>query len=312
MVEKFVDDECIVLCADTTFGKKDIENIVRHKQSMGLIEVESPENYGIVKMDKDKIIKIYEKMMNPFSNVINAGIYHFNRDIFDYIKKTEKSSRGEYEITSSINMLAENEEFTGVMLKEWKDVVYPWHLLDSNEEILKGINDQIDGVVEDNVIMKGPVVIGEGTKVMSGSYIKGPVLIGKNCKIGPNCYIRPVTSIGDDCHVGNACEVKNSIIMKGSKVPHQSYVGDSVIGKDCNLGAGTKIANLKLDKKNITAVLNGKKINTGRRKLGAILGDNVQTGINSNFNVGAMVGNDVFIGPGALVNGEIKPNSILF
>jgi len=197
----------------------------------------------------------------------------------------------------------------GILLQEWRDVVYPWHLLDANEELLKKMKKEIDGTVEGNVVLKDEVIIGEGTRVMSGSYIEGPVVIGKNCKIGPNCYIRPYTSIGDNCHVGNACEVKNSIIMSNSNVPHQNYVGDSIIGSNCNLGAGTKIANLRLDKRNIKVTINGKKIDTGRRKLGVIMGDNVQTGINAMLNVGTTVGNNVFIGPGAIANSEIKPEA---
>ena len=86
---------------------------------------------------------------------------------------------------------------------------------------------------------------------MAGSYIEGPVIIGSDCKIGPNCYIRPHTSIENSCHIGNACEIKNSIIMGNTNVPHHNYVGDSVIGQNCNLGSGTKIANLRLDKKTI-------------------------------------------------------------
>ena len=203
--------------------------------------------------------------------------------------------------------MAKEEEIKGIMLKEWRDVVYPWDLLEANKEILEKIDGKIEGDIEKNVTIKGKVIVGEGSIIMSGSYIEGPVIIGKNCKIGPNCYIRPYTSIGNNCHIGNACEVKNSIIMDGSNVPHQNYVGDSVIGSNCNLGAGTKVANLRLDKKNISVYLNGKKIDTGRRKLGVIMGDNVQTGINSMLNVGTIVGNNVFIGPGAIAKGEIKP-----
>jgi bifunctional UDP-N-acetylglucosamine pyrophosphorylase/glucosamine-1-phosphate N-acetyltransferase len=112
--------------------------------------------------------------------------------------------------------------------------------------------------------------------------------------------------------VGNACEVKNSIIFDNSNVPHQSYVGDSVIGEGCNLGAGTKIANLRFDKKSIYVCLNGEKKDIKRRKLGVIMGDNVQTGINSMINVGTLVGNNVFIGPGASVTGELQPNVQMF
>jgi len=97
--------------------------------------------------------------------------------------------------------------------------------------------------------------------------------------------------------------------MDGSKIPHQNYVGDSIIGSNCNLGAGTKIANLRLDKKEITVTLNGERIKTGRKKLGAIIGDNVQTGINAMINVGTIIGNNVFIGPGVIANGEIRPNA---
>jgi bifunctional UDP-N-acetylglucosamine pyrophosphorylase/glucosamine-1-phosphate N-acetyltransferase len=97
--------------------------------------------------------------------------------------------------------------------------------------------------------------------------------------------------------------------MDHSNVPHQNYVGDSIIGQDCNLGAGTKIANLRLDKKNIVVTLNGNRQDTKRRKLGVIMGDNVQTGINSSIDVGTIIGNNVFIGPGAVALGETKPRA---
>lgn len=308
MAEKFVDD-FIVLCGDTIFGKNDIKNIVKKGTKMGLVEVENAKDYGIVEIKEKQIVKIYEKIEIPFSNVINAGIYHFNKKIFGFIRKTEKSPRGEFEITDSINMLVKKEKMDGVFLKEWRDVVYSWNLLDANEELLKKIGIKIEGTVEKNVTILGNVVAGKNSRIMSGSYIEGPAIIGNDCKIGPNCYIRPYTSIGNGCHVGNACEVKNSIIMDNSNVPHQNYVGDSVIGQNCNLGAGSKVANLRLDKKNIKVVLNGKKLDTKRRKLGIVTGDNVQTGINSMMNVGTMIGNDVFIGPGTIVTGEIKPNT---
>ena len=307
-VERFVND-FIVMSGDTIFGKEDLKNIVNNKSSMGLVEVENASEYGIVELKGKKIEKIYEKMEEPFSNIINAGVYHFDKKIFNFISKTKKSARGEYEITDSINMLVNDLSLEGIFLKEWRDVVYPWHILDSNEEILKKTKNKIEGIIGKNTTIKGNVIVGKNTTVMNGSYIEGPVVIGANCKIGPNCYIRPYTSIGNNCHVGNACEVKNSIIMDNSKVPHQNYIGDSVIGYNCNLGAGTKIANLRLDKKNIDVVLNGKKVETKRRKLGTVIGDNVQTGINSMINVGSMIGNNVFIGLGAVVSGEIRPNA---
>ena len=305
-VENFVDD-FIVLCGDTIFGKEDFQNIAKNKMSMGFVEVENAKEYGVVKLEGKRIVQILEKMEKPISNVINAGIYHFDNNIFGYIHKTGKSPRGEYEITDSINLLIKEESMEGIFLKEWRDVVYPWHLLDANEEILKKSKGGVEGDISENTTLTETVIVGKNSKILPGSHIEGPVVIGSDCKIGPNCYIRPYTSIGNSCHVGNACEIKNSIIMDSSNVPHQNYVGDSVIGQNCNLGAGTKIANLRLDKKNINTILNGKKLDTNRRKLGVIMGDDVQTGINSAVDVGTIIGNKVFIGPGALVKGEIKP-----
>jgi bifunctional UDP-N-acetylglucosamine pyrophosphorylase/glucosamine-1-phosphate N-acetyltransferase len=308
MVEKFV-DKFIVLCGDTIFGKEDIKKILKKDNCMGLVKVEDSKSYGIVETKNDKIVKIYEKMESPFTNIINAGIYHLDKEIFHFIKKTDKSPRGEYEITDSINAMINKTDMEGVLLKQWRDVIYPWHLLDANEEISKKTSKKIVGIIEKNTTIKDAISVGKNSVIMNGTYIEGPVVIGDSCKIGPNCYIRPYTSIGNGCHIGNACEIKNSIILNDTKIPHQSYVGDSIIGENCNLGAGTKIANLRFDKKNIHILLNNEKINTERRKFGVVMGDDTQTGINSIINIGSFIGNNVFIGPGATVRGYIRPYS---
>ncbi len=309
-VEKFV-NEFLVLCGDTIFGSEDIANIGEKKNCMGLYRVNTPKEYGIVDVKDGDVVKVYEKMGDPFTNIINGGMYHFDKKIFDYVKKIEKSPRGEYELTDAINILAKNQAFRGIMLQVWRDVVYPWDLLDANTEILMKQTRKIEGNAEKNTIMNGNVRIGKKTRILSGSYIEGPVVIGDNCKIGPNCYIRPYTSIGNSCHIGNACEIKNSIIMHSSKVPHHNYIGDSIIGENCNLGSGTKIANLRLDKKAISAIVNGRRINTQKKKLGVLMGDNVQTGVNCMVNVGTSIGNDVLVGPGAMVQGYVRPFSTI-
>jgi bifunctional UDP-N-acetylglucosamine pyrophosphorylase/glucosamine-1-phosphate N-acetyltransferase len=200
------------------------------------------------------------------------------------------------------------KEIASREISEWIDLSYPWNLLSANESLLAGLEPSQEGTVEANVAINGAVAVGKGTVVRSGAYINGPVIIGEDCDIGPNCFIRPSTSIGNGCHIGAAVEVKNSIIMNNTKIPHHNYVGDSVIGEGCNLGAGTKIANLRLDKANISV----SGIDTGRRKLGAIIGDHVETGINASINVGCIIGNDTFVGPGAVVSGVISPNSKIF
>ncbi len=309
MTKKFAADDFIVLSGDTIVGSDGIKNILRKGMRIGICEVENASEYGVVEVKGNKVKKIYEKMEEPFTTTINAGIYHLNKKIFDAIEKTEKSMRGEYELTDSLNILLEKEEIGYAHLKKWVDIAYPWDLLDANKKILEEMESINQGKVEKGAVLREKVIIGEGSVILHGAYIEGPVIIGKNCKIGPNCYIRPHTSIEDECHVGNACEIKNSVIMKNTKIPHQTYVGDSVIGQNCNLGAGTKIANLRFDKKNIFVWSNGKRIGTGRKKLGAIIGDNVQTGINASINVGSMIGNNVFVGPSAVAWGEIEPHT---
>ena len=307
LVERNVDNRFILANGDVLVGADDIRKLLKKETTtLSLTEAGDTSELGVVEIEGDKIIRIYEKIANPPSNLVNTGIYLLTEQVFPAIDKTRESPRGEYELTESLQILMnEGNTLSWVAIDDWLDVSYPWNLLTANESLLKNIETQVNGTVEDNVVIKENVVIGEGTVVRSNSYIEGPAVIGRDCRIGPNCYIRASTSIGDNCHVGSSVEVKNSIIMRNSNVPHHNYVGDSVIGEDCNFGAGTKIANLRLDKANITVA----NIDTGMRKLGAIIGDGVQTGINSSINVGTMIGDHTFIGPGALVSGVIQPNS---
>ncbi len=187
------------------------------------------------------------------------------------------------------------------MLDTWIDIGRPWNLLDANEYLLTNNDSEIAGVVEPYATLNGSIRVGKGTIIRNGSYITGPVIIGDNCDIGPNCFIRPGTSIGDNVRIGNAVEVKNSIVMGGTNIGHLSYVGDSVIGCGCNLGAGTKIANLRHDGRNICAVVKGEPVDTGRRKLGVVMGDGVHTGINTSINVGVMMLAGMSTRPGEVV-----------
>lgn len=310
MVESLVNGNFLVINGDIIVNQKDINSLInKNDNTMSLFEVENARDLGVVEIKGDSIVCIHEKSEKPPSRMANAGLYLFTPDIFDGISQISKSQRGEYEITDALQMLIEGGHHVSYQeISYWLNLSYPWDLLTANESLLGRIKSQNRGTVEDNAVIKGAVYIGENTLVRSGSYIVGPVVIGQNCDIGPNCYIRPATAIGDNCHIGSAVEIKNSIVMKGSKIPHHNYLGDSVIGAGCNLGAGTKIANLRLDKKNINIA----GINTARRKLGAIIGDNVQTGINACIDVGSMIGDNTHIGPGAIVGGSILSDSKIF
>ncbi|HEV8595390.1 MAG TPA: bifunctional sugar-1-phosphate nucleotidylyltransferase/acetyltransferase [Thermoplasmata archaeon] len=270
----------------------------------------SPSEYGVIEVRDGKVVGIEEKPKAPKSNLINAGVYAFDSTIFDLIEKTRKSPRGEYEITDTLRMLIGKTDVHAFTLQdEWIDVGRPWDLLKANEILLRTLRPDIQGEVDEGAKLAGPVAIGKGTRVLLGADLRGPVVIGENCEIGPNCLIRPSTSIGNGCKVGNACEVKNSIIMDGTHVPHLNYVGDSVLGERCNLGAGTKVANLRLDERTVRITVRGKEVDTGLRKLGVVMGDDVKTGINASIDVGTVIGEETFIGMGAVVRGTIAPRS---
>lgn len=286
---------------------------------MMLTKVDHPQDFGIVSLEGNVVTGIVEKPKDPTSNLANAGIYVFTPEIFEAIRNTPLSRRGEYEITDSLKLLMRDSKVYGCELNEdWVDIGMPWDMLTANEILMsKACNEmgeihEIEGEVEPYATLKGYVKVGKGSLVKNGVYIEGPVIIGEGSTIGPNSFLRQNVVIGDGCHIGSNVEIKNSIIMNKTNVPHHNYVGDSIIGENCNLGAGTKVANLRLNNKNVEVFLKGKKIDTGRRKLGVIMGHGVKTGINSVIDVGTVIGDNAFIGPGSKVRGTVQPNSIIF
>ncbi|MFX1295935.1 MAG: bifunctional sugar-1-phosphate nucleotidylyltransferase/acetyltransferase [Promethearchaeota archaeon] len=291
--------------------------LLSHKFMISIIKVPDPSSYGIVHFDKktETALKIIEKpsVENlPEDSYTNAGMYIFNPQIFRTIRQTPTSPRGEIEITDSIQLLIDQGQTIKVFKIEdfWLDIGKPWDLLDANHYILDQSELYSQGLLEKNVRIIGKVGIGEGTVIRSGSYLVGPINIGKNSKIGPNCYIREYCSIGNNVHIGNACELKNSIIFDNSNVPHLSYIGDSIIGSHVNLGAGTITANLRFDKKNIPVNIKGKPTDSGRKKLGAIIGDYVQTGIGTTLMPGIKIGPKSMLGPNINVWEDIPPGTI--
>jgi bifunctional UDP-N-acetylglucosamine pyrophosphorylase/glucosamine-1-phosphate N-acetyltransferase len=307
MIRNMVGDRFLLMNGDVIIKKEDVAKLIQRKGiTMAVKTLDDTTGLGVVETTDNYILHIYEKPNKPVTNLANTGVYLMTEDIFSVISQTPLSERGEFEITQSLQILIDGGvKVISHLLDYWLDLSYPWDMLDANESLLSNLVVSNEGIIEENVAIHGPCSIGCGTTVRSGSYLVGPVIIGSYCDIGPNCFIRPATAIGDNCHIGASTEVKNSIIMQGSKIPHHNYVGDSVIGEDCNLGAGTKIANLRLDKKEVKV----NNIQTKRRKLGAILGDRVETGINSSINVGSSIGDNVFIGPGAVAYGIITSGS---
>lgn len=245
--------------------------------------------YGGLEVRQGRLARVAEKAASG-PGLVNAGAFRFAEGIAARLEALRPSPRGELEFTDVLNALVAQGRAPRVVEAEgWRDLAYPWDLLGANEALLREMKGDVRGTVEPGAHLVGEVRIGEGTRIRSGAYIEGPVTIGKDCDVGPNCFLRPSTSLGDRVRVGHACEVKASILMDGAHVGHLSYVGDSVLGERVNLGAGTITANLRHDSRTVVARWQGQRLDTGRRKFGAVLGDDVHTGIHTSLNVGAVL-----------------------
>jgi UDP-N-acetylglucosamine diphosphorylase/glucosamine-1-phosphate N-acetyltransferase len=319
-VESFTEDPFLLTYGDWLTTSEAITRILKtHEQkqptiTMAVVPVDNPEHYGIVELENSWVRSITEKPSRneAVSNLANAGVYVLSTKIFEAIRRTKPSPRGELEITDSLSLLLrEGSSIAAVSLErsETLDVGLLWDLLPANAWVLRKIKSKIVGHIENGTNLIGPMIVEEGARIRSGAYIEGPAFIGRNSDIGPNCFIRPYTSIGQEVRIGNACEIKNSIVMDRTHIGHLSYVGDSVVGENCNLGAGTTIANYRFDGKTIKMKVKNQIVDTGRRKLGVVMGDHVKTGINSSLMPGIKVGQACWIGPEALIRRDVPSNT---
>jgi len=323
VVEPYVDGDFVLVYGDLLFARETISAMVHLYEKekpvavMAVVPVEKPESYGVVELENEQVIKrIVEKPATgtASSNLANAGLYVISKEIFGTIKQTKASVRGEWELTDAFSLLINDCKSvlaSKVSKSDWFDVGRPWDLLEANSWALKRMEHKVYGTVEEGAHLMGPVTVSETARVRSGSYIEGPCFIGEGSDIGPNCHIRPFTSVGRNVRIGNACEVKNSIVMDGTHVGHLSYVGDSILCECCNLAAGTVTANLRLDDGQVKMCIKGKVVDSGRRKLGAVLGDGVKTGINALFMPGVKIGTNSWIGANFTVHRDVPADTIV-
>jgi bifunctional UDP-N-acetylglucosamine pyrophosphorylase/glucosamine-1-phosphate N-acetyltransferase len=186
-------------------------------------------------------------------------------------------------------------------------ITFSWDLLRANVEAMSARESyRMESGAHASLYVDGRLQVGKGTRILPGVVIEGDVIIGDHCKVGPNCYLRGATSIGDRCHVGQAVEIKNSILLPGTNVGHLSYLGDSILGEKVNFGAGSITSNLRHDGGALRSPVEGRMVDTGRRKLGAIVGDGVHTGIHTAIYPGRKLWPRTTTLPGAIVANDIR------
>lgn len=182
--------------------------------------------------------------------------------------------------------------------KVFDGVVYVW-------DVLPKLSKFIASSFKENV------TVGEGTIVEEGAFIKGPAIIGKNCLISHGAYLRENCIIGDGVTIGHACEIKNSIILNKTAVAHLSYIGDSVVGGNVNVGGGVICANFRFDEKPIVVRIGKTKIDTKLQKFGAIIGDGTKIGVNTALNPGTILGKNCIVFPQTSALGVHKEGKII-
>ena len=185
---------------------------------------------------------------------------------------------------------------------------YPWEVLPKIKEFIINLGNTLSSDEYDKIGEN--VWIAKSAKVAPTAYIAGPTIIGKDTEVRHCAFIRGGALVGNNCVVGNSTELKNVILFNNVQVPHYNYVGDSILGYKSHMGAGSITSNVKSDKQLVIVKSGENKIETGLKKFGAMIGDNVEVGCGSVLNPGSVIGRNSNIYPLSSVRGVIAPNSI--
>lgn len=299
-VKDKVQDEFLVLSGDNLIEADTIADFIQAGPfAMLLKRVENPVRYGVVEVSRGKVKGIIEKPKEAVSNLVNTGIYAFNRDIFSY-------SEGVLDIPDVLNnIIAEGRAVKAVETKgTWLDIVYPWDIISLNNAVLKNIGVSLGGAIETGVTIKGNVTVGDGTIIRSGSCVYGPAVIGEGCDIGPHACIMPATSLGDNVVISSFTEVKNSVIGNDVEIGTGSIISDSVIDKGCVI------------KGRFTAVGGPCDVRISGEcptiNVGVIMGEDCRVDNSVTVRAGAIIGNSCQIQMLKMVSGTLPDKSLVY
>ena len=190
----------------------------------------------------------------------------------------------------------------------FEGVTYPWEILPKISEFIVKLGETLSADEYDKVGEN--VWIAKDAKVFDSAYINGPVIIDHGAEVRHCAFIRGNAIVGKNCVVGNSTELKNVILFNNVQVPHYNYVGDSILGYKSHMGAGSITSNVKSDKTNVTIMIGDDKIETGLKKMGAMLGNYVEVGCNSVLNPGTVIGQHTNVYPLSMVRGYVPAKSI--
>ena len=313
-------DECedfVALYGDDLYGPDNIRALLEHELAIIGKKVTDPEKWGILQHDEQgNLIKLVEKPKEMIGDLAHIGCMKLNARIFDFFDQLEMTERREYELTDSITMLA-NERPVKVIeaVDYWLPVGYPWHILDATEVLAPKVESKIEGEVEQNVVVKGKLILPASSKILANTYIDGNLIVGENTTIGPNVMIRGDVVIGNDCWIKFNSEIKNTVIGDSCKI-HSGYIGDSIFGNHINFPtsiAGSYLGSFPVarvgsdpeENTNVKTLVKNNYVNTSRHKFGAVIGDSVQIGINTVIFPGIKIWPGAVTSPNEVVKNDI-------
>ena len=251
---------------------------------------------------QNKLLHIVEKPApgEEPSNLINILIHCHNdpEELLRRIETAETTRDDVYECALD-NMVQAGHTIQVIPYDDfWAPIKYPWHIFKVMEYFLDNAQPYIapSARISGKAGIEGNVILSDNVRVLENAVIRGPVYIGANSIIGNNALVRDYSHIGSSSVIGHSTEVKHSYIGDNCWF-HSNYVGDSVIDDDCSFGAGTVLANLRLDEANIKIKVGGSLVDTGFDKLGAMVGRGCRIGVNASLMPGVRLGPDSFVGP---------------
>jgi len=264
---------------------------------------------------QNELLHIVEKP-NPGeepSNLVNILIHYHNNpeELLRYIDTTQTTRDDVYECALDSMVKGGNKIKVVPYDNFWAPIKYPWHIFKVMEYFLDNAQPYIasSARISEKANIEGKVILSDNAKVLENAVIRGPVYIGANSIIGNNALVRDYSHIGCNSVIGYSTEVKHSYIGDNCWF-HSNYIGDSIVDDDCSLGAGTVLANFRLDEGNIQIEVGDNPVDTGYDKLGAIVGRGCRIGVNASLMPGVRVGPDSFVGPQLCLRQDLGANKI--
>ena len=277
-------------------------------------KTDKPWLFGILEVEKDKIINLVEKPekgKEP-SDLKVVGTYLFPKTFFEYLKKVALNP---YSLEDAILLYTKEKEARIALTdKETIALKFPWDIFSFTRYLMDNfLESEISKTakIDKSAKIEGKVFIGENVRIFENVVIKGPCYIGDNTIIGNNSLLRDYVSLDGDNIAGALAEITRSIFSKGSTM-HSGYFGDSILGQNCYVGAGTVTANIRIDRGHIKSVIRGEKIDTGLSSFGVVVGDNTKMGINVSLMPGVFIGSNCIVGPASLVRKNVEDNILFY